>query len=180
MPEINKSIFCIVDIQEKFVPAIPDIQTTMERVKIMIRATTELNIPIIVTEQYPQGLGSTVAELKEILPSDTRYITKTSFSCIGDESFRKAMMESGRKALFLAGIESHICVFQTAVESLAHGYEVYVIADAVASRRDVDRNTALAELRHAGVKVLNSESVIFMLLRDASHPSFRAISKIIR
>lgn len=181
IPEIEKSIFCIVDVQEKFVPAMSEMSETAERIKVMINAMNELKVPIIVTEQYPKGLGATIPELKELLPQETPYLEKTCFSCMGSEAFRVELGRGEKKYLILSGIESHICVFQTAVEAAQHGYEVFLISDAVTSRRISDKETALDMLRNIpGINVVSSETMIFLLLKDASHPSFRAISKIIR
>jgi len=180
MPEIEKSVFCLVDVQEKFVPAIAEMDAVTARIQVMLRAMNELKVSTIVTEQYPQGLGPTIPELKELLPAETPVISKTSFSCFGSEDFRKTIDGMNKNNLILAGIESHICLFQTAIDALEHGFKVFVAEDAISSRRFADKASAVAAMRSAGIHVMPSESIIFMLLRDAAHPSFRTISKIIR
>ena len=180
IPDTDNSIFCIVDMQEKFLPAISEMPAALGRTEILLRAMNELKVPLLVTEQYPRGLGPTLPSLKMLLPEGTPVIEKTSFSCFADKIFREELEKSSRKVLLLAGVETHVCLLQTALEAAAAGYEVYLAEDAVASRRPSDKESALRMMRHAGINVIPSESWIFLLLKDAAHPAFKAISKLIR
>ena len=139
----------------------------------MLEAAARLDIPVWLTEQYPKGLGSTVAELASKLPEGTRHIEKTSFSAC-------AALPLTRPQVVLAGMESHVCVLQTALELAAAGREVFVVANAICSRTEINHTNALARMQAAGVVITNTESVVFEWLRDASNEHFRVLSKLIR
>jgi nicotinamidase-related amidase len=179
-PESQSTFLTVIDLQERLCGAIAGSREILPRVKVLIEGAKALNIPIIVTEQYPQGLGPTLPELKEILPPDVPFVVKTAFSCFGAEEYCREAEKTPRGSLVIAGVESHVCVLQTALDGLARGYEVYVPEDCVASRRDSDKASALALLRASGVHVVTSEMLLFLLLRDSRHPAFKTISKIIR
>ena len=119
-------------------------------------------------------------ELKCLLPENTPLIEKTSFSCYGESKFRTALKSKSRKTLIVSGIEAHVCVQQTVMDLLAAGYEVIVAADALSSRNPENCRLALASMRHAGAFVTSSEAIVFMLLKDAKHPDFREISKLVK
>lgn len=180
IPDIDSSVIAIIDVQEKFAPAIPGFAECIARLSVLTEAAKELKLPVIITEQYPKGLGKTVREIASSVPENTPYIEKTSFSCLGSDAFRKELARFPKESLVITGVETHVCILQTALNAKERGYEVYVPADAVASRRESDKNAALDLMRHAGIHVVSVEMLILMLLRDSAHPSFRAISKIIR
>jgi nicotinamidase-related amidase len=167
------SSLVLVDIQERLAAAMPARDTVVRAAGILIDAAARLGIPVLATEQYPQGLGPTVPELTAKLPADAKRIEKTSFSACG-------ALPLARPQVVLAGMEAHVCVLQTALELAAAGSEVFVAADAICSRAEANRENALARLDKAGVVVTNTESVLFEWLRDAAHEHFRAISKLIR
>ena len=180
IPTPSSSLLCIVDIQEKLIGAMEAPQETLKRSKIMVEAARALGIPMIATEQYPRGLGPTLPEIVELFAEGTPVIEKTSFSCFGAEEFRNAVTASPAADLILIGIESHVCVLQTALDALALGKTVYLVEDCVDSRYASDKASALTLLREKGVRILTSEMLLFQLLGTASHPCFKTISKLIR
>ena len=180
MPESSSTVVTLIDMQERLCSAIAESAEILPRIKVLIEAAKTLGIPIVATEQYPRGLGSTLGELKEILPPETKYLEKTAFSCFGAEAYRRETAKTSAKTMVIAGVEAHVCVLQTALDAVERGYAVYVPGDCVASRRASDKDAALACMRSAGIHVVTSEMLIFFLLRDASHPAFKTISGIIR
>lgn len=179
-PTAENSVCVVVDIQAKLLPAMNDPQTVLNRAQMLINGMNELNVPLLVTEQYPQGLGNTVPELAELFKEDTQVFAKTSFSCFGEATFAEAADVERYPVMIICGIESHVCVTQTALDALNRGFRVFIAADAVNSRKNTDVETALSLLRHAGCTVASSEAILFMLLRNAKHPSFKAVSKLVR
>lgn len=178
--EASETVLCMIDMQEKFAPAINAFDDCLAASVKLMAAAKEMNVKTIVTEQYPKGLGATVQPLQEYFTDTTEKIEKLSFSCFGSEEFRKAIVESGCKNLVIAGIESHICVLQTALDAAERGYQVYLAADAVSSRKEADKLLALDFLRSKGVNVMAAESVIFMILGSAQSPFFKNVQKIIK
>ncbi len=179
-PTADNCVCVIVDMQQKLLPAMSDPAGVLDRTMMLVKGMKELQVPLLVTEQYPQGLGNTVAELADLFDDSDRIIAKTSFSCFGEEQFTGALDIESRPVMIIAGIESHVCVAQTALDAVNSGYRVFIAADAVCSRKPSDRETALAQLRHAGCTIASSEAILFMLLRSARHPSFKVISKLVR
>ena len=179
-PKTENCVCVIVDVQAKLLPAMQQPEALLNRVQLLVKGMNELQLPVVVTEQYPQGLGGTVPELAELFTPATRVIAKTSFSCFGEEEFVKAMDIEKRPVLIICGIESHVCVAQTALDALNAGYKVFIASDAVNSRKNSDKETALAFLRHAGCNVISSEAILFMLLKTAKNTSFKAVSKLVR
>lgn len=169
----SDSTLAVVDIQERLAAVMPARDAVVRATSILIEAATMLGIPVVVSEQYPKGLGATVAEIVAKLPAEATRVEKTRFSACG-------ALPLGRSQVVIAGMEAHVCVLQTALELVAAGHEVFVVADAVCSRTEANYRNALARLEAAGVVVTSTESVLFEWLRDASHEHFRAISKLIR
>lgn len=178
--EVGNCCFLLIDMQEKLRKAMSDVSKCINNQKLLLKSAGILEIDSIVTEQYPKGLGNTIDELKYLLPEKTPIIEKTSFSCMGESKFRTALKAKSRKTLIVCGIEAHVCVQQTVLDLLAEGYEVVIPADALTSRNADNHQLALETMRQAGAFVTSSESIIFMLLRDAKHPCFREISKLIK
>lgn len=175
------SALLIVDMQEKLLGAMP---ATRERCLrnnlILIEAAGVLGIPVFNTRQYPDGLGDTDSALRARLPASAQHFDKTCFSCCGAGGFVDALAATGRRQILLAGIEAHVCVLQTASELKALGYDVFIAADATASRNDEHRINALDRLRRHGIEITNSESALFEWLKDASHVNFKQLSRLIR
>jgi nicotinamidase-related amidase len=145
----------------------------------MIQGAQILEVPILLTEQYPQGLGPTIPEIAELLDG-MEPITKTAFSCCGEKKFNEAFASLGRRQALLMGIETHICVWQTVHDLLASKYEVHVAADAVSSRSPVNKEIGLNKIQHAGAKITCVETALFELMRVAEGPKFKAVSKILK
>lgn len=177
---LRTSTLVIVDIQEKLIKAIPAMEPFMPKVRMMLEAAAVLGLDVIVTEQYPKGLGNTVPELKELFQDKWPVIEKTSFSCWLEPEFRKQLRKNKKETVILTGIESHVCVMQTAMDLLTEGYQVVLLADTVASRNDYDREIALKLMREKGVWVMTAESLLFHYLQNAKNPSFKAVSKLIK
>ena len=174
----NKAALLVVDIQERLVPVMWNFAQVEKYARAAILAARELGMPVICTEQYPKGLGHTIPSIRELLPSPP--LEKLHFSCGADEATAGALAATGRKQVIVVGIESHVCVFQTARDLAAAGYEVHVCADAVTSRNEEHRRVALELLRDNGVIVTSAETVIFDLLHVAGTPEFKKVSAFVR
>jgi len=178
----NNSVLVVIDIQQKLSAAMPE--KIMEKViadtQLLIQAASLLNIPVLVSEQYPAGLGATVSELGDNLPETTQVIDKTCFSSASNQKFKDALKALNKNQVILAGMESHICVLQTAIELLKLDYQVYIATDAMCSRKISHHQNAIQRMQHAGCIATNSESVCFEWLRDANHVQFKAISKLVK
>ena len=172
----------IIDIQEKLGGAMPDkvLNRVLKNTVMLIDAAGRLDIPVTVTEQYPKGLGPTCSQITAALPKNASRIEKTDFSCAHVKEFRDVTANADRLQLILAGMEAHICVLQSALDLRSDGLQVIVVEDAICSRRLENYESAINRLRHAGVIVTNSESVIFEWLRGARHEHFKAVSALVR
>lgn len=179
-PQIETSLLTLIDVQEKFAPAISAFEPMLERQALVLNAAKELKLPVVANEQYPKGLGHTMPILLGAMPEGSPVIEKTSFSCFGSDAFRCELTKSTRRTLVLMGIETHVCVQQTAFDALNADYEVILLADAVGSRKDSDKDFSLALMRQNGVMVTTVESFLFAVMGGATHPAFKAISKLVR
>lgn len=180
--EAGLAALVIIDVQEKMTAAIRDEREPgfLRQIRRLIEAARILEVPILLTEQYPKGLGRTVPEIVRSLPDGLRPLEKTACSCWRDEGFRAALQRTDREHVILAGLEAHVCIQQTALDLLRVDYVPFVAADAVASRRPYDRDTALERLRQAGVVVSTTESLIFELVERCDHPRFKEIVQIVK
>jgi len=180
--DATTSQLVIVDVQERLAAVIgaETVASITRGCNLLLETARILGVPVICTEQYPKGLGTTIAAISSHLPTDSTAIAKTCFSCAGMAEFRQALQSTGCKQVVLAGIESHVCILQTALQLVQQGYEVFVVEDAVGARHAVHHHNAMERLRQAGVIVSNSESVIFEWLRDAGHAQFKAISTLLK
>lgn len=169
----------VIDYQEKLLPKIHGAEAVAEQAVKLIRFARELGLPILWTEQYPKGLGRTVAPITEELKGCTP-IEKTAFGCLGDAAFSKFLEDTGRKQLLLTGIEAHVCVMQTGLAALEEGYEVYVPRDAVGSRSEKEYEAGLKRLEAAGAEVVTTEMAMFEALREAGTPEFKRVLPLIK
>ncbi len=176
----ESTAFVVVDIQEKLYAAVPGLAPFLPKVQMMLKAARELNNPVIVTEQYPRGLGNTLPELKELFLPEWPIIEKTDFSCWGVEAFRQELTAKKIKTVILTGIECHVCVQQTALDLLENGFDVVLAADTVSSRNSYDREIAIELMRVSGVRITTAESILFGMMRTAKHPAFKAVSILVR
>ena len=180
--ERDNSILVIVDIQPRLTAAMPaKVLARLQRyTTLLLKAATTLNIPVYVTEQYPRGLGRLENELEKLLPVDARRYEKTAFSCTGAENFKTDLQASGRNQVLLTGMETHVCILQSAIDLLNLGYQVIVVSEAVCSRHRESYETALQRMRQAGAVVTNSESVVFEWLRDAKDEHFKTLQSLLK
>lgn len=169
----------VVDIQERFRAVIPDFDEMLHASIRMVRTFRLLKLPIVVTEQYPQGLGSTVPEMREALGSAAAD-TKMTFSCGSCESTERMLGAGQCRQVVICGIESHVCVQQSVYDLMHRGLQAYVPVDAVASRRVSDRDWALRRMARAGATLSTTESMAFELLENAKHPQFKAVQALFK
>lgn len=176
----DSTLLMVIDIQEKLCKAMdPEILAAKTgNVSILLEAARELTIPVIVTEQYPAGLGATLPELKEA--AATVPLEKMSFSCCGDEEIVAKIADSGRKKIIVTGMETHICVLQTVLDLLQKGYHVHVASDTVISRKKENWRLGLAMAAAAGALISSTETILFQLLNRAGTPEFKKLSKLVR
>lgn len=179
-PTVENSLLVAVDLQERLMPAMSDAECIAARAGVMLRGAAELGMDMIVTEQYPKGLGNTLPELSACLPAGVPVIPKSCFSVFLSPEFRECLVRRKHEVMIFIGVEMHVCMLQSVLHARVAGYEVIVVADAVGSRKNSDRDLALSAVRSAGATVLSSESVLFMLLRDSKNPHFKAISGLIK
>src|SRR5262245_7914427 len=177
--EREKSCLLIVDVQEKLAPAMADPAGVIRNAGILLQAAARLDIPVVISEQYPQGLGPTVPELRALAPDSAR-IAKLSFSCAADPGLRRRIGQSGRPLIVIAGLEAHVCVLQSALGLQQVGYRTVVVADAISSRSPANREAALQRLRENGVEVATTEMAVFEWLGQAGTPEFKELSRLIK
>ena len=172
--EAERSVLLVVDIQERLLPPIFQKDQLVRNSKLLIRAAGILKIPAVLSTQYAKGLGKTVPELTSLLP-ETEAIDKDRFSCFGSEVFCTVLkrLPGNRNTLLLCGMESHICVMQTALAALREGYLVHVASDAVSSRTEWNWKIGLERMRAAGAVLSSTEMMIYELMRSSSSPAFK-------
>ena len=174
-----QSLLVFIDVQGRLAEAMDGRDDLFRALRILLSGAVRLDVPVLWTEQLPGKLGATAAELAACLPGRTP-IAKHHFSCWGEPAFRHALEQSGRRQVALCGIETHVCVYQTARDLLSAGYEVEVVGDAVSSRRAAHRELALRKLRGHGVQVTCVETLLLEWLRDSADPAFRDILTLIK
>ena len=174
------SIVVVIDIQQRLLTVMPEYtgESVVKQTDILLQAASEINIPLLITEQYPKGLGTTVETLQPYV-SVTNRIEKTCFSCADADGFMSSLRSSHKRQVILVGMEAHICILQTALALQTQGYQVFVVEDAVCSRTQKNQDNAMQRLQQAGVTITNTESVLFEWLGDAKHSAFRTLSKLI-
>jgi len=166
----------VVDFQERLMPAIDDADRIVANGAWLIQIAQRLGVPVLASEQYPQGLGHTVAAIREWLPAEA-FMEKRHFSCAADQNCMRRIDALNREQIVVIGAEAHVCVLQTALGLQAIGKEVYLVADAVSSRSPRDVELALERMRAEGVRVVSREMVVFEWLHQAGTEQFRAISR---
>ena len=176
---IQNSILVIVDMQERIIPKIFDQHIVISNVITLIKSARILNIPIIVTEQYPKGLGSTIPEIKDLIVP-WQPIEKICFSCFGNGDFLKKLKELKRDNIILCGIESHVCIMQTALDGLKSEYSVFFVKDAISSRTENNRKTGFERMSQAGAIPVSTEMAMFELLREAGTDKFKQMVGMIK
>ena len=179
MLESNNCFLVVIDVQGNLAKVVADSEFANENVRNLVEGSLELGLPIFLTAQAPEKIGHTTETIRALLPEHHEY-PRTSFSIWHDEALRNAIVKSGKKQALLCGFESHICLYQSAIDLQKNGFEVWMVADATSSRSMLNKEIALSELRAEGIHLSNVEMTFFALLRDAHHPGFKALSKIIR
>lgn len=174
----NNTLAIVIDIQEKLIPVMHQHEDFVAQSEKMIHGLNILNIPIIITEQYPKGLGKTIEPIK-VISTDANIIEKTQFSAITAE-VQAILDEKKFSNIIVLGCETHVCVLQTVLTLREQGFMVYLPKECVASRSESNKNNALQQMMMAGTVISNIESILFQLLGDAKHPSFKLISKLIQ
>lgn len=170
----------VVDIQDRLASVMSEREHVVKNTSLLIEAAKILHVPIVLTEQYPIGLGHTVKELREIFPPELKAIEKLHFSCCSEPGFLEEIQKLGRNKVILTGMETHICVLQTALGLLDEGYGVHFVSDAVCSRKKSDYEVGLGVAREAGAVITSAETVIFQLLEQAGTDEFKQISKLVK
>lgn len=173
------SIFLVIDPQEKLVRMIHNREEVVETISRLLRWASIFKIPVVLTEHYPQGLGYTVEEIKGGLPS-YQPIIKRIFSCFGVQEFCDALAATGRRRLLVTGIETHICVCQTALDALHRDFQVHVVADGVGTRYPKDHQTAIARMRQAGAVITTSEALMYEVAERADTEEFKLLLDLVK
>ena len=176
MVTTDGAVLLLIDLQQRLVPAISDNETMIARAVRLAEAAQLLGVPVLATEQYPAGLGPTVAPLAAYPQA---VLAKTTFSATEDPGFAE-LLPAGASQVVLAGCEAHVCVLQTALGLLASGHRVIMAADAIGSRDPADRTAGIDRARHNGAEIVTSEMVLFEWLRHAQHPKFREVQKLLK
>ena len=176
----DKTALVVVDLQEAFRFPINDFAEIASRTSIAVRGFQILNLPIILTEQYPKGLGRTAEEILFSLPQDFEVVEKTAFSSCGASAFMEKLRETSARQVVLCGLETHVCINQTAHDLLNEGFEVHLLTDCVSSRFEPDKETALRKMQMNGVVPSCVEMALFELMKDAKHEQFKEIQELIR
>lgn len=179
MLNADNTILVVIDIQGNLYQSMDDKLFLLENNRKIIRGVSVFGIPLVVTEQTPHKLGPTIPEIGELL-GGAALIAKASFSSWKNKDFVRAVKMHTRKDILVAGIEAHVCVYQTVMDMLAEGYRVHVVADAVSSRTARNREIGMARMRDAGAAIVSTEMVLFELLQTAESDKFKDIFKIVK
>ena len=178
--ESSRTALMVIDIQEGFRHAIPDFAVVASRASMAVRGFQILGLPVIVTEQYPKGLGQTAEEIRLVLPDDHEPVEKTAFSSCGAASVLSTLKKGAIEQVVICGLETHVCVNQTAHDLMDRGFEVHILTDTVCSRFDHDKAAGLAKMQMNGVIPSSIEMALFELMRDARHEQFKEVQALIK
>jgi nicotinamidase-related amidase len=178
--EAPRSLLLVVDVQERLMPAIAERERVAAQAGVLVAAADRLGVPILLTEQYPKGLGPTVPAIAEALPADAVVLPKISFSAAADPAIATRIASLGRPQVVIAGAEAHVCVLQTAIGFKERGLDVFVVGDAASSRVPASASAAHARLLHAGIPWITTEMALFEWLGRAGTDDFRALSALIK
>ncbi len=181
IPDKNKSLLLVIDVQERLMAAMPEevSNNILKNIEILINSVDILHIPVIYTEQYPRGLGKTCSQIQNLL-QDKPSIEKIAFSCCDENIFQQKIHESGKNQIIITGAESHICVLQTVLDLLQQEYTVYLVKDAVCSRHKLDWETALNMAEKAGALLTTTEIILFQFLERAGTDEFKRIQNLLK
>lgn len=177
---LEDSLVLIIDVQEKLLNAVFNKEQVEKKSAIVAEAAKILGIPVVVTEQYPKGLGNTIPAVKDALAEDTEIFEKTAFSALNNEEILEAIKKHNKKQILIFGIETHICVSQTTAALRELGYEVSVIKDACGSRAEEEYLAGLERMKDNGAYIITTEIALFEWLKGAKHPNFKAVQALIK
>ncbi|WP_042280194.1 isochorismatase family protein [Candidatus Protochlamydia sp. R18] len=178
--ERSQTALLIIDMQDKIFATVDHGAEVLKAIFKTIKGFQALQIPIFISEQYPQGLGETLMDLKSLLRDQYSPWVKTTFSCLDDPIIKKYIEKSYIQQWVIVGLEAHICILQTAKGLLQAGKQVIVLNDAIASRSIYNFSIAIAEMRDLGIRISSSETILFELLKDSKQPEFKSISQMIK
>lgn len=173
----DDSLLLIIDVQERLAPAMDNPREVITGCAALVGVAAKLNVPVIITEQYPKGLGQTMIDIRQAAGDRAVYLQKMEFSCAANPEIMNHLKNSGKKQIVIAGVEAHICVTQTALALQQAGYEVFVVSNANSSRDPLQTVVAFQRLLKNGIDVVSSEMVIFEWLEKAGSEEFKEISK---
>ena len=173
------SILVVIDPQEKLIKMIHNREEVVQTITRLLKFSSIFNLPVVLTEHYPQGLGYIVDEIKEVLP-DYQPIIKRIFSCFGVPEFCDALTAAGRHHLLVVGIETHVCVCQTTLDALHLGFQVQVVADGVGTRKREDHEMALQRMRQSGAVITTSESLMYEMTERADTDEFKRLLELVK
>jgi nicotinamidase-related amidase len=179
MLKLENTAVIIIDMQAKLWNVMSEKEALLANVQKLVKGIQVLGVPIVLTEQNPQGLGPTMPELMQLL-TETQPIPKFCFSCHQDKNFEQTIFRLKKQQLLICGIESHICVYQTALDLMNHGYEIQVIADAVSSRVPTNRDITLMRVQSEGAKLTTVEMALYELLQTAENPKFKEMLRVVK
>ncbi len=174
----ENAILLVIDIQDRLVPVMEYKDQVIQNTKVLLEGARQMDIPVIVTEQYPKGLGNTVEDIRKDL-GDAQVFSKNSFTAYIDE-VKSALKDIGRKKIIIVGMETHICVYQTTRDLIVDGYDVHIVRDAMASRTKENFLNGLDLMKNIGAVISNTETIVFDLLKKAGTPEFKIMSKLIK
>lgn len=178
--DAERAALVVIDMQEGFRNVISDFSETAARIAQFAHGMQLLGVPLVVTEQYPKGLGHTAGEIRMVLPAAAEPVEKTAFSSCGAREFVSRLDETGARQIILCGIEAHICVNQTAHDLIARGLQVHLLTDCITARTEHNKEIGLAKMQQAGALPSSVETALFELMRDAKHEQFKAVQKLIK
>ena len=179
MLAMEKTVFILIDVQGKLAQLMHEKEILFENLQKVIKGLTILGVPIVWVEQIPKNLGPTLPEIARLMPG-LEPVAKTSFSCCGNNTIMQKLRQLNRNQVLLAGIETHVCVYQTALDLINSSYEVQVIADAVSSRNQENKKIGLNRIERAGGLITGMEMVLFELIGSADAPKFKDVIKIVK
>lgn len=177
--DASSAFLTVIDMQERLLPVMADNEAIERNCSILLQAANQMNVPSVVSEQYPKGLGQTVAGLAGFVKGDAVF-SKVEFSCARDSYLIEQMEQLGRRQAILCGIEAHICVLQTALELQQRGFDVFVVVDATGSRSQASKTIANDRMSAAGISLVTTEMVVFEMLQTAAAPQFKTLSRLIQ
>lgn len=175
----NNSVMLIIDIQEKLLNASFNKEQILKKSVILAKTAKILNLPLFITEQYPRGLGETINEIKAE-NTDGKYFEKVDFNALTDENLLNTLKQLNKKQIILFGIETHICVHQTANALIENGFDVIIARDACGSRKEEEYSFALEQMKSYGVNIKSTEMILFELIKSAKHPNFKELQALIK